>query len=86
MYIELRVVVQRRHRRRHVAGQIEVVLAGIAPPRGERPLVVVGAVSVVVKPQTEAGSGQSKRPDLGVLSMTPDRCGQPLLAEVFGDL
>ena len=65
--------------------QLEVVLAGVLPPGLERLAVEVGAVSIVVEPQTEAGAGQSKRPDLGVLSMAPDRCGEPLLAEVLGD-
>ena len=65
--------------------QVEVVLAGVLPPRFERLAVVVGAVAVVVEPQTEARSGQSKRPDLGVLSMTAVGRREPLSAQVLGD-
>ena len=62
------------------------MLAGILPPRPKGLLVVVSAVSVVVKPQTEASSSQSKWPDFGVLSMAADRRRKPLLAQMIGDL
>ena len=62
------------------------MLAGVRPPWLERLPMEVGSVPVVVEPQTEAGTGQSKRPDLGVLSMAPDRCGQPLASQMVGDL
>ena len=62
------------------------MLSGILPPRPKGLLVVVSAVSVVVKPQTEASSSQSKWPDFGVLSMATDRRRKPLLAQMVGDL
>ena len=86
VHVELRVVVEGRHLGCCFARQIEVVISGVGPPRLEGLAMQVGTVPVVVEPQTEARSGQSKRPDLGVLSMTPDRSGQPLLTQVIGDL
>lgn len=83
--IECRVVVQRGRSRKRVPRKIEVVLACVFPPGLERLLVVVGAVSVVMKSQTETCSGQSKWPDFGVLSMTTDWGSEPLAAKVVGD-
>ena len=85
VYIDHRVVVERRSVGQLRPAEPEIVRARVLPPGRERLLVEVGAVTVIVEPQTEAGAGQSKRPDLGVLSMAPDRCGEPLLAEVLGD-
>ena len=84
VHVENRVVVERRFGR-HVAIEVEVVLAGVPPPGFEGLGVVGSAVSVVMEPQTEARSGQSKWPDLRVLSMAANRCGQPLLGEVLGN-
>jgi len=47
-----------------------VVVDGVVPPPVER-LVVPRSQELVVKPQTEAGTAQSKGPDLGVLAMNP---------------
>lgn len=86
MHVELGVVVERRRSRCRAAGQIEIVGTGILPPWLEGLGVEIGAVSVVVQPQTEARSGQSIRPDLGVLSMAADGGGQPLLTQMLRDL
>lgn len=86
VHIEHGVVVQGGRGRSLVGSKFEIVLSGVLPPRLKRLLVEVGAVSVVVKPQTEASSSQSKWPDFGVLSMAADRCCQPLIFEVCGDL
>ena len=86
MDIKDRVVIQRGRRGNDVGIEIEIVLSGVLPPRSKRLVVVVSAVSVVVKPQTEASSSQSKWPDLGVLSMAADRSRKPLLAKVISYL
>jgi len=83
--VEDRVVVQRRDVGELGTVEAEIVSASVAPPGLEGPGVEVGAVSAVVEPQTETRSGQSERPDLGVLSMTADGGRQPLPAQVLGD-
>ena len=85
VHIEFRVEVERRHLRSSVTGQIEIVLTGVVPPRFEGLLVEIRCVPVVVEPQTEAGSSQSKWPDLGVLSMASNRCRQPLPSQMVRD-
>ncbi len=86
MDIEMGVVVERRHLGRAIAVQVEILRPGVGPPWAERLGVEIGAVSIVVEPQTEARSSQSKWPDLGVLSMAADRGRKPLSAEMLGDL
>ncbi len=61
VHIQLRVVIERRHRRQFATVEIQVVLTGVTPPWREGLLVVFGAVSTVVESQTETRSGQSKR-------------------------
>ena len=86
VHVDLGVVVEGGGRGLGLADQIQVVLSGVLPPGPKGRLVVVSAVAVVMKPQTEAGSGQSERPDLGVLSVAADRGSQPLLSQVSSDL
>ncbi len=86
MDIECWVVIERRERRKLVGIEMQIVLAGILPPRINDGFAVVCSVSVVVQPQTEASSSQSKWPDLGVFSMTTDGCSQPLLGEMVSHL
>jgi hypothetical protein len=84
--VELRVVIEGGGLRFALACQIQIMLSGIGPPWLECLLVKISSVSLVVQPQTEAGSSQSIWPDLGVLSVTTDRSGEPLATQVIGDL
>jgi len=85
MNIEDRVGVQRGQLGRRVAVQIQVLLSGVLPPWRRGLLVEVSPVAIVVKPQTEASSSQSKWPDLRVLSMAANRRCQPLIAKMLGN-
>ncbi len=86
MDIECWVVIERRKRWKLVGIEMQIVLAGILPPRINDRFAVASAMSVVVQPQTEAGSSQSKWPDFRVLSMTADGCSQPLFGEMVSHL
>ena len=52
----------------------------ILPPILEH-AVVVAAVKGVMEPQTEARSGHSQWPDLGVLAVAPFRPTRPLIGQ-----
>ncbi len=80
--VDDRIVVEARLRWRSLADEIEIVRSRVLPPRDDGASVIVGAVSIVMEPQTETRSGQSQWPDLRVLSVAPDVRRLPLAVQV----
>ena len=59
----------------------DVVFLGVIPPVIERTMVP-GFKYLVIQSQTETGTGQSIRPNLGVFAMAADLAVVPLIGKV----